>query len=480
MGKTNLLHHPRIFSSITCLGGLYYGFFLGEFYQTSTYPAEWHFEQNFVNINYVLFNSLYNLGSFIGTLASGYSTFKLGRVKTIFYIDIITILSLILAISSNYFEPFFIGRFFLGFSTGINFPTMLILIKEFVFDKDYLKCIVLFQVSNTIGILLSNLICLYDNWKFAMGISIIFPVLRSLFYFKLMSKKIDTPLFMYNTNPQECEKKLKKIYAENQVQIILHTIKDQKTLLKNDFVMGDMFHAKYVAKIMFCLSILFLNQCSGIDRILGNSGLYFQKLSLINIPILFSFMNFLGGLSLLYTVPASNKQGFLKYIVGSSLSKGFIKFLTGTLIIIVILGVFGFVIQYEKYENKDDCTVFIVLGCFYLLIYQQCVACYPYLYIPVILPDIGVFMVLIIHSTFGIITSLSFYYGTNEFVIYRFCFSMSIIGIVIALWLFTQFIKDIKLGVDQENGFLEGIDHNSLVEGDNFQRRTSYELNKNV
>lgn len=474
MEKTNLLCHPKIFSSITCLGGLYYGFFLGEFYQTLTYPSNWHFEQNFANINYALFNSLYNFGSFIGTLVSGYSTFKLGRVKTIFYIDIITIFSLILAISSNYFEPFFIGRFFLGFSTGINFPTMLILIREFVFDKDYLKCIVLFQFSNTIGILLSNLICLYDNWKFVMGVSIIFPFLRSIYYyFKLVNKKIDTPLFMINTNPQECLQNLEKIYAENQVQTIIHTIQDQKTLLKNDFVLGDMFHAKYVAKIMFCLSILFLNQCSGIDRILGNSGLYFQKTSKINIPILFSFANFIGGLSLLYTVPAHNKKGFLKYIVGSSLSKEFIKFLTGTLIIMIILVVFGFIIQYE---NNDDCIVFIVLGCFYLLIYQQCVACYPYIYIPVLLPDIGVFMVLIIHSTFGIITSLSFYFGSDAFVVYRLCFTLSIIGILVAVWLFTQFIQNIKLGVDQESEFFEGISRISFVDENN----SVYELNKTV
>ncbi len=216
----------------------------------------------------------------------------------------------------------------MGVSTGINFLVMLILIKEFVLEKDYLRCGVLFQVSNTIGIFLANLICLIDDWRLAIGISLIFPFLRLIYYyFKLLSKGIDTPLFMQNKNPEDCEKILEKIYTKTYVQTLLNTAKTQETLLKKDFVMGDIFSPKYVAEIMFCISILFLNQSSGINEVLGYSGQYFSKTNSKNsIPIWFSFTNFIGGLTLLYTVPPANKKGFLKYIVGSSLSKGFIKF----------------------------------------------------------------------------------------------------------------------------------------------------------
>ncbi len=68
----------KIVSLITCFGGIYYGFFLGEFYQILTYPEDWTFTQDLSNVNYCLFNSLYPAGSFIGTLIAGYCTFKYG------------------------------------------------------------------------------------------------------------------------------------------------------------------------------------------------------------------------------------------------------------------------------------------------------------------------------------------------------------------------------------------------------------------
>ena len=474
MKKTDFLYDPIIFSLITCFGGICYGFFLGEFYQILTYPEQWTFTQNLSNVNYCLFNSLYPAGSFIGTLIAGYCTFRFGRVKTIFYTDIITIMAIIITISTNSFEPFFIGRFLMGVSTGINFPVMLILIKEFVLEKDYLRCAVLFQVSNTIGIFIANLICLSGVWRLAIGISIVFPILRLIYYyFKLLSKGIDTPLFMLNKNPEDCEKTLEKIYTKTHVQTLLNTVNRQETLLQKDFVMGDMFSPKYVTEIMFCISILFLNQSSGINEVLGYSGQYFSNnTSKHSIPIWFSLMNLIGGLTLLYTVPPANKKGFLKYIVGSSLSKGFIKFFTGTILIIVILMGFGLIIDFN---HPGDNNVFIVLGCIYLLIFQQCLGCYPFVYIPIILPDIGVFMVLIIHSTFGMIASLSFYFGSDTFpIIFRFCFSASVIGIMIATFLFTKFLKDKALSVDVDYSALHTLEEeNSLVDKGNL-----LELNK--
>ena len=83
------------------------------------------------------------------------------------------------------FEAFFIGQFFMGISTGVNFTMMLLITREFILAEDYLRCIIYFQLTNTIEIFIANLLCLSDKWRLAITVSLLFPLIRMIYYFLL-------------------------------------------------------------------------------------------------------------------------------------------------------------------------------------------------------------------------------------------------------------------------------------------------------
>lgn len=444
----------KVFSIICCFGGVSYGFFLGSLYQVLPYPSEW-FTQDLENPNFALFNSIFPSGAFIGTILAGYSSFKLGRVKTVLLTDLLAIISIVLSISSNAFEPFFVGRFFMGMCSGSNYPLMLILLKEFILEKEYLSNVVYFQVSNTIGIFLSNILSLSQNWKLAIGISLIFPILRFFYFFILFVERIESPLFILhfdglneNLRKEKCKKLLEKMYPNSHHEELLKNIELKYTLLKGDFFMGNMFQPNYISEILFCISILFINQSCGINQVLGYSGLFFVNHSTI-VPVLFSTMTVIGGLSLLFTVPPKKYNIFCNFRSGISFSKGYFRFVIGSILLTVIIGGISFGIDFES-SDEDYFISFMVLGCVYLLIFQNFVGLYPFIYIPCLLPDIGVFMVLIIHSIFGMMASLTYYFGSKTFVTtFRFCFILSIIGLIISGFLYRRYLLNTKFECDE-------------------------------
>ena len=475
-------YNPLVFTLITCLGGFYYGFFVGSFYQPQSYPPEWNFNQDLNNVNYCLFNSLYPSGSFIGTLLAGFTTYRFGRVKTLFVTDLVTLAGLIIMTAVPEFEAFFIGRFIMGLSTGVNFPLMLILIREFILEEDYMQYIVYFQVLNTVGIMVSNLICLSNIYQLAIGIATIFPLIRMIYFFRLIWAKIDTPLYLRyadeNDDDLDCRKKLQEIYPENHIDTLIDTLNEQRTLLQKDFFMGNMFSPEYVAEILFCISILFLNQSCGINQVLGYSGQFFPKYP-NRTPVIFSIVNFIGGMTILLTIYTGKHKGVFKYIFTNGFSIGFMRFIFGTLVMILILGVFGFQIIYPctDAEEGKDYIVFLSLGIVYLMVFQYSMI-YVFIYIPVLLPDIGVFMVLVIHSTFGMIASLSFYFGKDTFpVIFRFCFVSSIFGLIIAICIFNYFLRNKKnesiINIDKED---DKPKRERLLEKENKPRGSQVEL----
>lgn len=434
-------YSPLFFSMITCIGGVHYGFIISEFSQImDDYPFA-NFHQNINDVNYSLFTILFPAGNFLGTLLAGYCTFQFGRVITLFSTDIMTILVIIISISFNRFEPFFIGRFLLGIICGINFPVMLLLIRELVLEKDYLKCIIFFQVSNTIGIFLCNLISLSKKWNLALGISIILPIIRSIyFYFKFVRIEIDTPLYMLNykdNNDKECYQKLKKVYPEYHIEELISFAKKQETLLKKNFYLGNMFIPEYMIKLAFCISVFFLNQSSGINFVLCFADQFFPNSG--KISIIFSAINFIGGISLFFTIPPKMIKGTMRHFIGISFIKGFYRFVIGMVMILGILIYFAYGLDYK---NESEMSIFATLGGIYLLIFQNCNGLYPYIYIPVLLPDIGIFMVLVIYSTFSFVCTLAFLFGWDgSSGVFRFCFIMSVVWLILVVILFKIYLE---------------------------------------
>lgn len=466
---------PKIFSIISCFGGVSYGFFLGNFFQVMDYPEQWKFKIDNSTINYRIFLCLFPAGSFIGTILACYLTFKYGRVLATIVTDIITFLAIIFAISSN-FELFIIGRLLMGISSGINFPLMLILIKEFVPENNYLKCIIFFQISNTVGIFLSNLFCLANIWQLSLAISIVFPIVRFAYFFMFFLKKIESPLFILNNSemPEYIRKQrfrqiIEKLYPflkENLEECFMN----QKTLLKENFFMGYMFRKEYVFQLFFCITLIFLNQSCGIDEVLGYSGFlysetnyYLRKLS----PMLFPFFNMLGGISLFFTIPQKKE-------CSPFFPKGHRRFLYGSCILIVILLIFGLFnhLKPAKYVYIENIYVFIILGCIYLLIFQHSLGVYPFIYIPYFLPDVGVFMVLIIRSTFQMVSLItSFYFEHNIFL---FCFASSMICLFISNIIYTYYLPAKFKKIIQNDEFECYIEKKELsfyIASDNSQER---------
>lgn len=445
MFKTNILLSPIYFSIICCLGGVSYGFFLGNFFQPLNYPNEWNFQiTQEKKVNNIVLNLLQTSGSFIGTMLAGFFSFRIGRVKTTLLADFLTLIAIILYVSSNIFEFAILGRFLMGISSGMNFPLMLILINEFVILDYYLLCLIFFQTSNTIGIFISNLLCLSNIWWLAIAIAAIFPIVRFIyFFFFFLSKNIESPIYILNSEDytiierkERCMNVFKELYPEINYQNLYEWINKKDTLLQDKFFLGHMFRKKYFYKALFCTLVLFLNQSSGIDEVLGYSGLYFSNNSFLlrYQPLIFSFVNMLGGLSLLFTVPKS-------FSCNSLFPKGFKKFAVGTFILIIILAIFSFTLNYSDPQTKDI-VLFNALGSIYLLIFQQSLGLYPFIYILCLLPDIGVFMVLIIRSCFQMTCLLTFYFSDYHtmHIGFVFCFYSSIFCLIFSGVIFKFFL----------------------------------------
>jgi len=403
------LFSPPFFSFFENLGSLYIGYFLAEFYQNIDFPDSWHFEISSMNWNYSMFSVIFISGAYIGTMFGALGSYYLGRIKTLFLADLLTTIAVIMSLINN-FTLFFISRFLLGIVLGVNFPTTWIAIREYVFGEEYVVCIQWFQIFNTIGIFLANVVALAGNWMILMMVPMVFSVLRGWYNWLLIKKEIESCLFMihrrgenenfvFNFWSKLCPKKIDDLREH------ILKLKNKDTLLKEKFFLGDMFGPDYLKTLIFCFLVFILNQASGINVFLSNASHFYSSNyhEIIN-PVIFSLVNMIGGLLLLVTVPKSKfSNGRFGLFFGITLYKGFLRFVLGAVCLCVFHGFFAFVFDFQ---DGDEYVAFMNVGCLYIIVFQQTIGAYPCLYTAYLLPDVGVYIVLGFNYIFSLCINL--------------------------------------------------------------------------
>lgn len=368
-----------ILPSITCLGGTAYGTFLVEnnlikFSNqtniTNFYEPKWGIKNQTV----ILLDVLAAIGSFIGTLITCYPLYRYGRIKTVIFLDAVLLLFFVLSLSTANYYVFVLLKLCKGIYNGANFPIILVILKETSrFQKELERNIIFFQSSTTIGIFLANLLNLSENWKVLFGFEIIYPLFRLIYYIGLYRKGFETPLFKKYALITSIE--------GTEIENSQYNFRED-TLLRNNFTIGNLFGPEYIEKLLCCVLALILNQTTGINLILKNSC-YLNLNSDINYVHL---ANLIGGLSILF--------------MRKNLIFDFYKFNVGFIIIIAFLAFFS-----SDYNSMKDANTMIVICSIYCFVFQISVSYYYYFLIASFLPDIGIFVCLLLHWIFSMINA---------------------------------------------------------------------------
>lgn len=416
----------------TCLGSIAYGYYLMEFslfpfsFQStpnSFFPNHWNL--NIYSVS--LLDCLTSMGSFIGTLLAGYLTYKIGRLKTLLLWDIIITISLVISISSDSFVIFSLSKLIKGLYIGVNYPTILLVLKEIGTDvKRRESSVLILQFSSTVGIFLSNLVYLFDSWKILIGIGCSFPIIQGGYLCYFFTKGLDTPVynrFKYNRNKAKLEKKV-----------------GEDTLLDERFTLGDLFDRRYLEKFLFCLLTMALNQTSGINLVLKNA-VYFKCDQ--NISLYLGIANLVGGVAILIPFSKKNMINF-KW-----------NFNIGFIILIIIL--FFFVFE----------VLIFPLSILYSLVFQTLISYYFFLIAINFLPDVGIFSCFLLHWIFAMINSNLFGEDAQVFMYLFYYIGSSLILLLVFNLFFGNFRKNIELlyeSVDEdENEICVMENYNNII-----------------
>lgn len=373
-----------IFPFITCFGGSAYGTFLVEnnlikFSNqtniTNFYEPEWEIRRETT----FLLDILAAIGSFLGTLITCYPLYRYGRVKTVIFLDFSLLFFLVLSLSTANYYIFVILKLCKGIYNGANFPIILVILKETArLQKDLERNILIFQSSTTIGIFGANLLILFGNWKILFGVELIYPMVRLIYFAALHRKGFETPLYK--------KYGLIKSLEETEIENSQYNLRED-TLLKDNFTIGNLFGPEYIHKLFCCVLALLLNQTTGVNLILKNSC-YFDLNSDINYVHL---ANLIGGLLIL--------------LIGNHLKKNnplfeFYKLNVGYVFLLGFLAFFSY-----YYDEMKDSNNMIIICSLYCFVFQICVSYYYYFLIASFLPDIGIFVCLLLHWIFSMINA---------------------------------------------------------------------------
>ena len=231
-----------------------------------------------------IISAIIPFGAIFGSLSAGKIASKIGKKNTLILFDCLGILSSFITIIKNTYAIIF-SRLIQGYCIGAFSTIVPLYISEYIPVEILGHCGILYNtrfclsilISFCLGMILPDPIEVNNNWwRFMFLFSSIF-LLINIFLF-LFCFKHDTPKYLFQSkNIDDAEKVLNVIYI-NELDIE-YTIKLYENEDKQDVPYSELCSKKYYKRLILCIIINIIQQCTLISGI----GLYTNLIFLKNI-----------------------------------------------------------------------------------------------------------------------------------------------------------------------------------------------------
>ncbi|MCC2624416.1 MAG: transporter [Burkholderiales bacterium] len=205
-----------------------------------------------------------------------------GRRKTLIIAGVIFILGTLAIILSTSIVYIIIGRTLQGFGGGLLMFTTALYIVEIANDNARGKLTGLYQLSFTLGLLISNLIGLFVfdiNWKISFGILLVLTV---IFIFTIYKLPCSPKWLFMKGHVDEAKRALEISYAQDKIDGVL------KSWVQNTDITDELFQKCYLKPLLLVITITCLHQLTGINAILQTSTVLISDAGLAKYAALLS------------------------------------------------------------------------------------------------------------------------------------------------------------------------------------------------
>jgi SP family galactose:H+ symporter-like MFS transporter len=188
-----------------------------------------------------------------------------GRRKTLIISGIVFIVGTLCMILSTSIAHIIVGRTLQGFGGGLLMFTTSLYIVEIANDNARGKLTGLYQLSFTIGLLISNLIGLlvFDiNWKISFDVLL---VLTAIFIFTIYKLPCSPKWLFMKGRVDEAKRALEISYARDKIDSVLNS------WVQNTEVTDKLFQKYYLKPLLLVIIITCLHQLTGVNAILQTS-----------------------------------------------------------------------------------------------------------------------------------------------------------------------------------------------------------------
>ena len=384
---------PPLFLYFTLIGTFLYGIFL--------VPA---YLSDFSSSDVLVLDSIFLTGSFIGTFFAGYLSYAKGRLRTIIICDFLLLIIILSFLVSEQFILIYILKIAKGLHIGVNYPLVLIILKETLEWREYEWGSRLFQISNTVGIMVCSFF-LEESFLWLQYFEAGVLFLRiSYFCYYAFAKNYETKIFSLfnkikadykceeqinlqdeNTDKREFQMKISCNTEKKEELIGNDLLEEYDTILRPNFLFDNLFKKEYIYKFIMCLLFMMMNQTIGINFILK-----YKNNDDTNIYL--CIMNFIGALFLMLPLKIIPWSFFRSNNIFNSLT----IFEWGYPFLIAINVIFIFF--YDEL-NFSFSLIFVFF-------YQFSVSFVVYDLLIILIPDIGIFVVISLHWTFSMVLTM--------------------------------------------------------------------------
>ncbi|MCE3268428.1 MAG: transporter [Burkholderiales bacterium] len=285
-----------------------------------------------------------------------------GRRKTLIIAGFIFIFGTLCMISSTSVDYIIVGRTLQGFGGGLLMFTTSLYIAEVAPDKDRGKLTGLYQLSFTIGLLISNLIGLlvYDiNWKISF---VILLILAIVFIFTIYKLPCSPKWLFIKGRIDEAKVALGICYTDNETDQVL------QSWIRNVNQPHILFQKYYLKPLLLIIIITCLHQLTGINAILQTSTILISNTGLAKYAallgsIVLTLVNVIAtaiGLKLVDCFPRNKLLGICGLVIAIAHFIIAINFFSGIKSPILLLG--GLILFMSAYALGPGIIIWLVFS----------------------------------------------------------------------------------------------------------------------
>jgi sugar porter (SP) family MFS transporter len=218
-------------------------------------------------------------GGAFATLVSGYIADKIGRKPTLFLANIIFLIGVLVLVLAHNFTTALTGRLLQGAGIGIQLIVLPLYLAETAPPTLRGKCVTIYQMFVTIGILLAYGINIafaaYENWR-GMFLCVFIPAV-ALFILTFFVTESPRWLFLRNKTSLALSALLRTT-KEAEAQHAIEVMKELEHAGKQIEHKSSVWHKRYMVPFVIALAIACLNQLTGINSVI-QFGTYILKQS---------------------------------------------------------------------------------------------------------------------------------------------------------------------------------------------------------